>query len=214
MLSINQASVEAGTSDLFKGQLALAQPSDRDMGMSSDMFELGIKVQVLSMGSRYPGKSMRLYELYKQHDGWEALPPAVREDIETNYFRDSFDAIWQSTVAFFDQHDPAQIQRARQDPKHQLALVFRWYLGKSSRWAREGLEDRRPDFQIWCGPAMGAFNQWARGTALEPLANRHVDAINRTLMDSCAYHFRVQQALGFCAYKTGVEIPPFLPQSA
>ena len=61
---------------------------------------------------------------------------------------------------------------------------------------------------------MGAFNQWARRTALEPLANRHVDAINRTLMDACAYHFRVQQALGFCAYKTGVEIPPFLPQSA
>lgn len=212
--SINQASVEAGTSNLVKGQLALAQPSDREMGMSSDMFELGIKVQILSMGSRYPMKSMRLYELYKNYDGWASLPPADQADIETNYFRDSFAAIWQDTTEFFERHDPAQITRAREDPKHQLALVFRWYLGKSSRWARQGIEDRRQDFQIWCGPAMGAFNHWVKGTALEPLAHRHVDVINRTLMEACAYHHRVQHALGFCAYKTAIDIPHFLKQPA
>ena len=40
----------------------------------------------------------------------------------------------------------------------------------SSRWANAGVEDRQVDFQIWCGPAMGAFNEWTRGSFLaEPL---------------------------------------------
>ena len=55
-----------------------------------------------------------------------------------------------------------------------MALVFRWYLGMSSRWARMGQADRKKDFQIWCGPAMGAFNDWVKGTPLEPLEGRRV----------------------------------------
>jgi trans-AT polyketide synthase/acyltransferase/oxidoreductase domain-containing protein len=30
-----------------------------------------------------------------------------------------------------------------------------------------GDETRRMDYQIWCGPAMGAFNDWVRGSFLE-----------------------------------------------
>jgi len=45
-----------------------------------------------------------------------------------------------------------------------MALVFRWYLGNGSRWAVEGTPDRVQDYQIWCGPAMGAFNRWVQGS--------------------------------------------------
>ena len=48
-----------------------------------------------------------------------------------------------------------------------MALVFRWYLGLSSRWANAGEAGRQLDYQVWCGPAMGAFNEWAKGSFLE-----------------------------------------------
>ncbi len=44
-----------------------------------------------------------------------------------------------------------------------MALVFRWYLGQSSRWANAGEPTRKVDYQVWCGPAMGAFNEWTQG---------------------------------------------------
>ena len=56
------------------------------------------------------------------------------------------------------------------------------YLGMTSRWARSGETARRRDYQIWCGPAMGAFNDWAKGGALGPLAGRGVVQIADALL--------------------------------
>ena len=70
-----------------------------------------------------------------------------------------------------------------------MALVFRWYLGNSSRWAVQGNPDRKFDMQIWCGQAMGAFNLWVKGTPMEQVENRHVDGVAELLMRSCAYHY-------------------------
>ena len=63
-----------------------------------------------------------------------------------------------------------------------MALVFRAYLGQSSRWAITGDPSRRADYQIWCGPAMGAFNAWVRGSFLEDPAARTVVQVARNLM--------------------------------
>ena len=67
-----------------------------------------------------------------------------------------------------------------------MALVFRWYLGKSSRWALAGDAERRMDLQVWCGPAMGAFNAWARGTALAEPENRRVADVAAALLEGAA----------------------------
>ena len=64
-----------------------------------------------------------------------------------------------------------------------MALMFRWYLGQSSRWAREGNLSRIKDYQIWCGPAMGAFNTWAKGTPFERPENRKVAEVAFALLD-------------------------------
>ena len=95
---------------------------------------------------------------------------------------------------FFERRDPAQIAKAEQDPKHKMALVFRGYLGQASKWANAGIPERRVDYQVWCGPAMGAFNTWARGTELEPLDNRTVVAIADALMHGAAVEARKAQA--------------------
>ena len=62
--------------------------------------------------------------------------------------------------------DPAKIPQAEKNPKMKMALVFRWYLGSSSRWAVAGDPNRKFDMQIWCGQAMGAFNLWVKGDIL------------------------------------------------
>jgi hypothetical protein len=74
-----------------------------------------------------------------------------------------------------------------------MALVFRWYLGNGSRWARQGTADRQTDYQIWCGPAMGAFNAWARGSFLERPEARTVVQIARNLLEGAAQINRLQQ---------------------
>ena len=73
-----------------------------------------------------------------------------------------------------------------------MALVFRWYLGSASRWANAGIEDRRMDYQIWCGPAMGAFNAWAAGSFLEDVHNRHAPVIALNILYHAAVLQRVQ----------------------
>lgn len=83
-----------------------------------------------------------------------------------------------------------------------MALCFRWYLGLSSRWAIDGTADRQADFQIWCGPAMAAFNDWARGTFLENVEERTVVQIARNLLEGAAVVTRAQQLRSY-----GVPVP-------
>ena len=85
--------------------------------------------------------------------------------------------------------DPADYFDA--DPKHRMALVFRWYLGLSSRWANGGDPGRQLDYQVWCGPAMGAFNEWAKGSFLEQPRNRRVVTVALNLLYGAAVLLRL-----------------------
>ena len=64
----------------------------------------------------------------------------------------------------------------------------------TSRWARMGEASRKRDYQIWCGPSMGLFNDWVRDTWLEPLEQRTVVAISWALLDGAAAVRRVSMA--------------------
>jgi hypothetical protein len=72
-----------------------------------------------------------------------------------------------------------------------MALVFRWYLGMASRWANVGDPERVADYQIWCGPAMGAFNDWVAGTYLAEPGNRRAAEVALHLMRGAALVRRV-----------------------
>jgi hypothetical protein len=74
-----------------------------------------------------------------------------------------------------------------------MALVFRWYLFMGAQWARSGTVERRADYQIWCGPAMGAFNDWVRGSVLEPVESRSVVQIALNLLEGAAHLTRAHQ---------------------
>ena len=75
-----------------------------------------------------------------------------------------------------------------------MALIFRWYLGMSSRWPISGDDERKSDYQIWCGPAIGAFNEWVNESFLADLNNRTVTQIGLNLLEGAAIATRAQQA--------------------
>jgi trans-AT polyketide synthase, acyltransferase and oxidoreductase domains len=184
--SINQCSVEAGTSDAVKDLLQRMSADATDYAPAGDMFELGAKVQVLKKGLFFPARANRLYELWKFSASWEDIPLKLRNEIETRYFARSFDEVYAETRAYYLQTLPKEIERAEKDPKHKLALVFRWYFIHTMRLSKEGDPTKQVDFQIHCGPACGAFNAWVRGTDLENWRNRHVDKIAFKILDGCA----------------------------
>lgn len=172
--TVNQACVESGTSDNVRTMLAQAEQADVAMGPAGDMFEMGVKVQVLKRGTLFAMRGQKLYELYRDYPSMDAIPAADRATIEKQLFRVPLDDIWRQTADYFHQRDPRQVARAEKDPKHKMALVFRWYLGQSSRWAITGEPSRQADYQIWCGPAIGAFNEWVKDSFLAPVESRHV----------------------------------------
>lgn len=191
--SINQSCIEAGASAHTKKLLSEADMADVMMAPAADMFEMGVKVQLLKRGTMFPMRAQRLYELYREYDSVEAIPAAEREKLEKQVFKRPMDDIWRDTVAYFMERDPEQIRRAEDNPKRKMALIFRWYLGLSSRWSNTGEQGRELDYQIWCGPSMGAFNAWVKGSYLQDPTRRSAPDVARQIMTGAAYLYRVQQ---------------------
>jgi PfaD family protein len=190
--TVNQACVESGSSDAVRQMLAQAEQADVAMAPAADMFEMGVRVQVLKRGTMFPMRAAKLYDLYRANAGLEALPEADKAFIEKQLLRATVEEAWRETRQFFLQRDAAQVERAERDPKHRMALVFRSYLGLSSRWANDGEPSRKMDYQVWCGPAMGAFNEWARGTFLEKPEKRRVVVVAQNLIHGAAMQLRLQ----------------------
>jgi PfaD family protein len=180
--SVNQACVEAGTCEAVRRMLAEASQADVTMAPAADMFEMGVKVQVLKRGTMFPFRAMRLYDLYGLYTNLNEIPDKEKTVLERDFFRQSLAEEWEQTKAFFRTRDPQQIQRAEKDPKHKMALVFRSYLGRSSNWANSGDPTRRIDYQIWCGPAMGAFNEWTKDSFLAMPENRKTVTVALNLL--------------------------------
>ena len=210
--SINQSCVESGASAHTKKLLAEADMADVMMAPAADMFEMGVRLQVLKRGTLFPMRAQKLYELYTQYESIAEIPTKEREKLEKQIFRNRLEEIWASTEAYFAERDPSQIERAASRPKRKMALIFRWYLGLSSNWSNQGTPGREMDYQIWCGPSMGAFNAWVRGSYLEDVRNRKVAEVAKQILTGAAFAYRVQNLS-----TQGVRFPPngsaYHPQS-
>ncbi len=200
--SVNQACVEAGTSEHVRKLLAKVASTDVMMAPASDMFEMGVELQVLKLGTLFGPRAKKLYEYYIRYQSIDDIPADEREKLEKQVFKQPLEAIWQSCIEFFQSRDPHQIERAQNNPHRKMALIFRWYLGLSSNWANAGTPDRVADYQIWCGPSMGAFNDWVKGTYLEAYENRYAADVAEQIMNGAAYLYRVQSLK-----MQGVQVP-------
>ncbi|KDF01155.1 2-nitropropane dioxygenase [Mycolicibacterium aromaticivorans JS19b1 = JCM 16368] len=191
--SVNQSAMESGLSPDARALLAMAESTDVAMAPAADMFEMGVTVQVLKRGTMFAQRGHRLADFYRRYSSLEEAPADELANLEKTVLGRSVADIWADTEAFFANSDPRQVERAAADPKHRMALVFRWYLFTGSQWARDGNTARRGDYQIWCGPAMGAFNQWVRGSFLEPVEARTVRQIALNLLEGAATVTRAGQ---------------------
>ncbi len=189
--SINQACLESGSCERVRQLLAEVDQADVCMAPAADMFELGVKLQVIKRGTMFPMRAQKLYDLYQGYGSWDAIPAAERAKVEKKIFRRNYTEIWRDTLAFWQQREPAQAAKAQQDPKRQLALCCRWYLGLSSIWANRGVPERALDYQIWAGPAMGAFNEWTRDSFLADPAQRRAAVVARNLLYGAAVQTRL-----------------------
>ncbi len=190
--TINQACCESGTSDEVRQMLAKVKQGDTAMAAAADMFEMGVKVQVIKSGTLFPMRANKLFEIYRSHASIDEIPSIERQNLEKQIFRKPLHEIWQDTLDYFSRRDPDQIIKAEKNPKHKMALIFRWYLGQASRWANQGVSDRKIDYQVWAGPAMGAFNQWVKGTYLQEAKNRKVVTVAKHLLYGACYLKRLQ----------------------
>jgi trans-AT polyketide synthase, acyltransferase and oxidoreductase domains len=190
--SINQSCLEAGTSEHTKQLLAQAEMPDVMMAPAADMFEMGVKLQVLKRGTLFPLRSQKLFELYKAYPSIADIPANERDKLEQQVFRRSFESVWEETVAYLAKRNPEKIAKAEQNPKLKMALIFRWYLGLSSRWSNSGDKEREIDYQIWCGPAMGSFNDWVRGSYLSESSDRRVVDVALQILTGTAFLYRIQ----------------------
>jgi len=195
--TVHQAAVESGISDRSRLLLAQAGLADVAMTACADMFELGVKVQVLKRGTMMAVRGNQLYDIYSRYNSIDEIPAETRANIEKQIFRCPLDQIWENTQEFFKINDPQQLEKAADNPKIKMALIFRWYIGNSSQWPITGQEDRQADYQIWCGPAMGAFNSWVRGSFLEDPQNRTIQQIALNLLEGATIVTRANQLRGF-----------------
>jgi PfaD family protein len=120
--SVNQACVEAGTSETVRHMLAEASQADVTMAPAADMFEMGVKVQVLKRGTMFPLRAAKLYDLYSSYDSYDEIPEEQRTLLERDIFQCTFQQEWQQTMNYFAHHDPKQIQRAEKNPSGKKLL--------------------------------------------------------------------------------------------
>ncbi len=209
--SVHQSCIEAGICYAAKKMLALADIADVGLTVSADMFEQGIKVQVLKRGTMMPQRANFLYQLFVKYNDIESIPEQDVLRLEKEIFRKPVGQVWDETKVFFKQVGPWQLEKAKTNPKHKMALIFRWYIGKSSQWPITGGQDRQTDYQLWCGPAMGAFNDWVKGTFLETLENRTIKQVSLNLMEGAAVIARAQQ-IRMCGAQVNGKIFDYQPE--
>ncbi|MET0335644.1 MAG: PfaD family polyunsaturated fatty acid/polyketide biosynthesis protein [Rhizobacter sp.] len=184
--SINQCTVEAGTSEAVKDLLQTMNVQDTAYAPAGDMFELGAQVQVLRKGVLFAVRANKLYELYQRHDSLDEIDEKTRTQIQEKYFKRSFDAVWSETRAYYASHHPAKLAAFEKSPKQKMAAIFRWYFVHATRLAMQGSEEQKVDYQVQCGPALGAFNQWVKGTALESWRERRAASLGEMIMQGAA----------------------------
>lgn len=77
--SVNQCTVEAGTSDAAKDLLQELNVQDTDYAPAGHMFEIGARVQVAKRGLFFPARANKLYELYQRHSSIDEIDPKTRQ---------------------------------------------------------------------------------------------------------------------------------------
>ncbi len=190
--SINQCTVESGAHDVIKELLSSISIHDTAVTAAGDMFEIGAKAQVVSKHTQFSNRANKLYELFMQYNSIEEIPQEIKQEIESHYFKRTFAEVWELVCEYKKKKNPQHLAEAQVNPRFKLVLIFKWYFAYCNRATLNGDLSEKDNFQIFCGPALGAFNQWVKGTPYEDWKNRHVVDIAVMLMEQAAEHLQTR----------------------
>lgn len=178
--SINQCSVEAGTSDEVKEMLAGVNVQDTEFVPAARLFEIGGgRAQVVKKGVLFPTRANKLYEWYRQHRNLEEMDSDSIKKLEDKYFGCSLE---QAIQECRNGLSGELLIKFDENPQYRMFVLFKSYLSQATEYAVRGDSQQRVNYQIFCSSALGSFNEWVRGTDLENWRNRHVDRIAVHLM--------------------------------
>ncbi|MET9831648.1 ACP S-malonyltransferase [Streptomyces sp. NPDC006385] len=177
--SVNQCTPQAATSAEVKDLLQRLDVHDVALTPAPEMFELGMRVRAVRRGVFLPARAAKLHDLWARHDSFEDIEGPTRRRIEETFLRGTFEEAAAGATG---------------DAKARMAAAFRAYLGRGFDLARRGEPDRRVDYLVYCGPAMGAFNAWVAGTELASWQARDVDTVAERLMTETADLLRSRSA--------------------
>lgn len=177
--SINQCTVEAGTSDVVKDILQQINVQDTDYVSAGNMLEMGNQVQVVKRGLFFHARANKLTELYRTHDSINQIDAKTISRLEEKYFKNDLNRIYEMAKK---QYSATEVEKAESSPKYKMGLIFRWYFDNGTMDAIKGSLENKLDFQIQCGSALGSFNQWVKETDIENWRNRHVNEIGEKIM--------------------------------
>lgn len=187
--SINQCTVEGGTSETAKDLLQKINIQDTDYCPAGDMFEMNAKVQVLKRGVFFPARANKLYEIYQKYDSIDEIDEKTKKLLEERYFHRTFEEIYEECKNYYDSEE---IMKSIKNPKVKLAMILKWYFGYASQIALAGDKQDVVNYQVFTSSALGAFNQWVMGTDLEDWRQRHVDEIALKIMNEAAEYLNNQ----------------------
>jgi len=201
--SINQCTVESGAHPVVKDLLNTLSIHDTAMTIAGDMFEIGAKVQVVRKNTQFHIRANRLYQVFTTYNCLEEIPPAITKEIEERYFKKSFQEVWQLVCEYKNKRKSEQIAEAKKNPRLKMALLFKWYFSHCNQITLNGEKEEKDNFQIFCGPSLGAFNDWVQGTPYAHWKNRHVDEIAELLMSGACEHLQSKKLAAGTFVKQG-----------
>jgi trans-AT polyketide synthase/acyltransferase/oxidoreductase domain-containing protein len=164
----------------------ILEAQDTAYAPAGDMFEYGAKIQVVRKGLFFHTRANMLYDLYTRYNSLDEIPQVTTKKIEEKFFKKKLIDVWAETKSFFERTGREDMTDIESNPKKKMALIFKWYFFYSNRLALEGCEEQQVNYQIQCGPALGAFNRWVKGTEFESWRNRPVADVAELLMQGTA----------------------------
>ncbi|WP_155661194.1 PfaD family polyunsaturated fatty acid/polyketide biosynthesis protein, partial [Priestia megaterium] len=193
--SINQCTVESGAHNVIKDLLQSISLHDTALSVAGDMFEVGAKVQVVKKNTQFYARANKLHQVFLHYKSIDEIPQMIKKEIETKYFKKTFVDVWNLVCEYKRTTNEEQIKEAEASPRLKMAMIFKWYFAHCARVTHKGDLSEKDNFQVFCGPAMGAFNQWVQGTQYEDWKNRHVDGIAELLMNNASEYIKTKHGM-------------------
>lgn len=181
-----QLTLEAGGAPDRKALLARLQTADVTTVPSYEYLEADWRVHVARFGSPFAARATRLERILRDHDEGRPLDEKDRSFLERQLFGGPLDDCFERARPFFEERWPELLRRADDDGKLRLPLLARKYLWDSQSWGNEGNPEHKLDWQLRCGPGMGAFNLWRADSPLAELEKLDAATLARSLMNGAA----------------------------